>query len=137
MKRNESSWNAIDDEDEEEDSDKEKEDARCREDDDDEDAMIEEEDRELEEERRTETTTTTTSKTMKREHSSNHLLKYLKRSISTIDLPDLPDLALEASKELIEDVRLKMTTLLSTSSENASRLIARMSQSMQLSLIHI
>ena len=33
---------------------------------------------------------------MKREHSSNHLLKYLKRSISTIDLPDLPDLALEA-----------------------------------------
>ena len=133
MKRNESSWNAIDDEDEEEDSDKEKEEdaVRCREDDDD-DAMIEEEDqRELEEERRTETTTTSSKTNMKRENSSNHLLKYLKKSISTIDLPDLPDLAFEASKELIEDVRMRMTTLLSTSSENASRLIARMSQSMQ------
>ena len=133
MKRNESSWNAIDDEDEEEDSDKEKEEdaARGREDDDDE-AMIEEEDqRELEEERRTETTTTSSKTNMKRENSSNHLLKYLKKSISTIDLPDLPDLAFEASKELIEDVRMRMTTLLSTSSENASRLIARMSQSMQ------
>lgn len=131
MKRNESSWNAIDGEDEEEDSDKEKEDARCREDEDG-DAMIEKDDqRELEEERRTETTTTTSKTNMKRENSSNHLLKYLKKSISTIDLPDLPDLAFEASKELIEDVRMRMTTLLSTSSENASRLIARMSQSMQ------
>ena len=133
MKRNESSWNAIDDEDEEEDSDKEKEEdaVRCRDDDDDE-TMIEEDDqRELEEERRTETTTTSSKTNMKRENSSNHLLKYLKKSISTIDLPDLPDLAFEASKELIEDVRMRMTTLLSTSSENASRLIARMSQSMQ------
>jgi hypothetical protein len=73
----------------------------------------------------------TPSSALKREHSSNHLLKYLKKSISTIDLPDLPDLALEASKELIEDVRSRMTALLSTSSESASRLIARMSQSMQ------
>jgi len=108
LKRNDSSWNAIDGEEDDDDENEKEEDE--------EDAKEKEE---------------TPSSALKREHSSNHLLKYLKKSISTIDLPDLPDLALEASKELIEDVRSRMTALLSTSSESASRLIARMSQSMQ------
>ena len=124
LKRNDSSWNAIDeeeDDDEEEEEEEEERDGRETRDGDVEGDEAEEENAE----------TAAPARQMKRDNSNNHLLKYLKKSISTIDLPDLPDIALEASKELIEDVRMKMTALISTSSESASQLIARMSQSMQ------
>ncbi len=124
LKRNDSSWNAIDeeeDDDDDDDDDDEERDGRETRDGDVEGDEAEEENAE----------TAAPARQMKRDNSNNHLLKYLKKSISTIDLPDLPDIALEASKELIEDVRMKMTALINTSSESASQLIARMSQSMQ------
>ena len=122
LKRNDSSWNAIDEEeDDDEEEEEEERDGRETRDGDVKGDEAEEENAE----------TAAPARQMKRDNSNNHLLKYLKKSISTIDLPDLPDIALEASKELIEDVRMKMTALISTSSESASQLIARMSQSMQ------
>jgi TAG lipase / steryl ester hydrolase / phospholipase A2 / LPA acyltransferase len=128
MKRADSSWKSIDDGEEEEGDD-----------DDDEDDDLE---NELENDLENEDATTTkekspikhTSCSSQQQHASTtskqHLLKYLKNSISTISLSELasiPDIDIDIA-------RMKVSQMIQTSSEAASQFVGRMSQTMQKNL---